>query len=112
MAHVCKICAATKQVVEITTQPQTEEELFEHIESEHGVVVQRTGETMGQAKARFRAKYKPQPKLAYVCAACGAFAKTEATMLDSGTTLTCDECGKDTVVDLDTPEQRAKRYDA
>lgn len=49
-------------------------------------------------------------KVAYICAACGGFAYVVIDSLDSGTTLTCDTCGGLTVVDLDTPEQRAERY--
>ena len=48
---------------------------------------------------------------AYICAACGGFGHVVLDSLDSGTTLTCEGCGGKTVVDLDTPEQRAGRYD-
>ncbi len=49
--------------------------------------------------------------LAYICAHCGCIAEVPmgaVEPLDSGTTLTCDECGEATVVDLFTPAQREK----
>ena len=51
--------------------------------------------------------------LTYICANCGGFAEVPLLaieVLDSGTTLTCDKCGEATVVDLFTPEERAKLY--
>ena len=47
----------------------------------------------------------------YLCAHCGALSPiNDDTWLDSGTTLTCIECGAETVVDLFTPQQRATLY--
>jgi DNA-directed RNA polymerase subunit RPC12/RpoP len=46
----------------------------------------------------------------FICAHCGAWVLIEADFLDSGTTLTCNECGKVTIVDLFRPEERAKLY--
>ena len=49
--------------------------------------------------------------MTYICANCGTFAKdSTADVIDSGTVLTCNECGKETVVDLNTPEQRSKLW--
>lgn len=51
--------------------------------------------------------------LTYVCAHCGRLAEVAMLaieVLDSGTTLTCDKCGEDIAVDLDTPEDRAMRH--
>jgi len=41
--------------------------------------------------------------ITYICAHCGGFAEVpflEIEVFDSGTTLTCNRCGKDTVFDL------------
>ncbi len=43
-----------------------------------------------------------QPDLAYICAECGGFAYAPFSSLDSGTTFNCEECKKDTIVDLKT----------
>lgn len=51
--------------------------------------------------------------LTYICAHCGQLAEVPMLaieVLDSGTILTCDKCGRETVVDLDTREDRAMRY--
>lgn len=48
--------------------------------------------------------------MAYLCAVCGGFAYVAIDSIDSGTTLTCGKCGGKTVIDLDTPERRAERY--
>lgn len=52
-------------------------------------------------------------KITYVCAHCGGFAEGpffSVEILDGGTVLACDKCGEHTVVDLSTPDERAKRY--
>jgi len=52
-------------------------------------------------------------QLTFICAHCGAVANVSLCrvgILDSGTSLICDNCGQDTVVDLDTPEDRAAWY--
>jgi len=41
----------------------------------------------------------------FICANCGEFASDEDETLDSGTTLVCAGCGKETVVLLCTPHQ-------
>ena len=38
--------------------------------------------------------------MTYTCAHCRAFAACELDDLDTGTTLTCNKCGKDTVIVL------------
>ena len=51
--------------------------------------------------------------ITYICAHCGGFATvplSSVEFLDSGTVLTCDKCGQDTVIDLDTPGRRAERF--
>jgi len=52
--------------------------------------------------------------LAYICASCGAPVALpgDVDTLDNGTALVCSECDRETVVDLDTPGQRAARYEA
>jgi hypothetical protein len=47
----------------------------------------------------------------YHCAQCGEMAVVPLdTWLDSGTTLTCNHCHKENVIDVETPERRAQRY--
>jgi DNA-directed RNA polymerase subunit RPC12/RpoP len=50
----------------------------------------------------------------YICAHCGGFSKfpeaSEDVMLDSGQVLKCEHCGKETVVDLFTPEYRKNLF--
>lgn len=47
----------------------------------------------------------------YICAHCGDFAGDDSVeMLDGGTTLVCDNCGKPTIVDLETPANRKKLF--
>lgn len=75
--------------------------------------VQRWDRLEREAYARGRADGYKDLKLSYSCAHCGAFAKVPATtldMLDAGTALACPECGKETVVDLFRPEDRAELY--
>ena len=59
MAFACKVCIAEKGLKgsEIPSLPQTEEELIEHIESEHHIPVKREGETEKECKDRFYRKY-------------------------------------------------------
>lgn len=48
----------------------------------------------------------------FVCAHCGDFSDDpDVEMLDSGTTMTCEACGKETIVDLSTPEYRKKLFE-
>jgi DNA-directed RNA polymerase subunit RPC12/RpoP len=44
------------------------------------------------------------PVLGYICAVCGAPAECALVDLDTGATLTCDECGGKTVVVLQSAE--------
>ena len=47
----------------------------------------------------------------FLCAHCGENSVLPTEMwLDSGSTLECTYCQKETVFDLDKPEDRAKRY--
>ncbi len=61
---------------------------------------------IGQAALVVKAYDAPETgqQIAYHCAHCGAIVHAGVEVLDSGTTLTCDECGRDTIVDLKTPE--------
>ncbi len=61
MAYACKICIATKGLrgSEIDSLPQSEEELYDHLEREHNIPVIREGETEEQAMDRFNKKYQP-----------------------------------------------------
>lgn len=54
MAIGCKICIATKGLNggDIASLPQTEEELYDHLEREHHMVVPREGETPEDADRR------------------------------------------------------------
>lgn len=54
MAIACKFCIASKGLrgSDIGSLPQTEEELADHIEREHHLLVVRDGETRGQALRR------------------------------------------------------------
>ena len=56
MALACKYCLLTKGLCgsEISSLPQTDEELFQHIEREHHIPVGREGETPDQTMERFR----------------------------------------------------------
>jgi len=49
----------------------------------------------------------------YSCAHCGEWVSLEeigVDFLDSGTTLKCPHCDRETIVDLFRPEERAKLY--
>lgn len=63
-AFACKMCIASKGLKgsDIKNLPKTEEELFVHIEEEHGTIVKRKTETWEQAKDRF---YAEHPDLAH-----------------------------------------------
>ena len=56
MAIACKYCIAIKGLKgsEISSLPQTEEELYDHIEKEHHIPVQREGESKDEALTRFK----------------------------------------------------------
>ncbi len=73
MAYACKICIAQRGLngSEIDGLPQTEEELFEHMEAVHHMPVTREGETDEQALARFLKKH-PEAKTCPECMAAGA----------------------------------------
>lgn len=73
MALACKICIARSGLrgSEIGSLPQTEEELFEHIESVHHMPVRREGETEEEAQARFLEKY-PEARDCAECREAGA----------------------------------------
>lgn len=55
MALACRLCVARFGLrgSEIAGLPQTEEELAEHMERDHHIIVTRDGETDAQAQARF-----------------------------------------------------------
>lgn len=59
MPALCKWCLIdhTLHGSDIASLPQTEEELAEHIESEHHTAVQRPGETEEECTRRFYAAY-------------------------------------------------------
>ena len=46
-----------------------------------------------------------ETETSYVCSACGVLPGALLDSIESGTTLTCSECGGETVIDLATPEQ-------
>ena len=68
MALACKICIVKKGLrgSEISTLPQTEEELYDHMEREHHMPVQREAETEQEAEERFLAKY-PEARICPEC---------------------------------------------
>jgi hypothetical protein len=59
MALACKYCIIAKGLKgsEIDALPQTEEELFDHLEHEHHIPVRREGETSEQARERLYTTY-------------------------------------------------------
>lgn len=59
MAIACKYCIATKGLKgsDIGSLPTTDEEFYDHIESEHHVPVKRAGETYAECKKRFAKAY-------------------------------------------------------
>lgn len=73
MALACKICIAQKGLrgSEISDLPQTEEELFDHMEKVHHMPVQREGETHLQCIKRFIERY-PKAKTCPDCIAVDA----------------------------------------
>ena len=56
MAKACKYCIMTRGLrgSEIANLPQTDEELYGHIEREHHIPVGREGESEEQTKKRFQ----------------------------------------------------------
>lgn len=53
-------------------------------------------------------------RITYICAHCGGFAEVpflEVEAFDSGTTLTCNRCGEDTIFGLDTPGKCVEWYE-
>lgn len=73
MAYACKICIAQKGLrgSELGDSPQTEEELFDHMEKVHHMPVQRKGETPEGCIKRFLEKY-PEARTCPECIAVGA----------------------------------------
>lgn len=59
MPLACKYCIAAKGLKgsEISSLPKNEEELADHIEREHHVIVIRKDETEDQATERFKIRY-------------------------------------------------------
>ena len=45
-----------------------------------------------------------------ICPACGEVSTVRCDLLDSGTVLRCEECAREVVVDIHTPEFRASIY--
>lgn len=72
MPIACKICVARYGLrgSEIGDLPKTQEELAEHLENEHGMVVIREGETRQQADARCTAKGIVPDQTKCQCADC------------------------------------------
>ena len=60
MSIACKICIMEKGLKGSETNRffATEEQLFDHLEDEHDLVVRREGETEAEANARVHAKNK------------------------------------------------------
>ena len=56
MPLACKLCIASYGLKgsQLDSLPQTEEELYEHIERVHGIAVTREGESAPQAEERMR----------------------------------------------------------
>lgn len=61
MPLACKFCIATRGLKgsEISSLPQTQEELVEHIERVHGIAVRREGESAEHAETRMREMHGP-----------------------------------------------------
>jgi hypothetical protein len=59
MPLACKICILKKGLSgsEVSSLPKTDEELYEHLESEHQLIVLREGEDREAAKKRYYEKY-------------------------------------------------------
>ena len=49
--------------------------------------------------------------ISFICSGCGGFGHTPEDSLDSGTALTCDGCGAQTIVELFSPAGYKKRND-
>lgn len=73
MPLACKICIAEKGLrgSEIDSLPQTEEELFDHMEKVHHMPVQCEGETHEECIKRFLEKY-PEARTCPGCISVGA----------------------------------------
>jgi hypothetical protein len=73
MALACRICIATSGLrgSEVAALPQTEEELYEHMEAVHHMPVTREGESDAGAIARFRAAH-PEARNCDECREAGA----------------------------------------
>jgi hypothetical protein len=85
MALACKYCIATKSLKgsEIDNLPQNEEELFQHIESEHHIPVIRKGETEEQTLKRFRHENPEAYGLHCKCPACSSWNSTISALVDT-----------------------------
>jgi len=59
---------------------------------------------VGNSRSIVAATITHTPVLGYICAVCGAPAECALVDLDTGATLTCDECGGRTVVSLQSVE--------
>lgn len=73
MALACKICIMQQGIrgSEIFSLPQTEEEMYDHMEKVHHMPVQRDEETRDECIKRFLEKY-PEAKTCPECIAAGA----------------------------------------
>ena len=73
MALACRICVMQKGLrgSEISSLPQNEEELADHMEKAHHMPVRRDGETHEQCIERFLEKY-PEARTCPECIAAGA----------------------------------------
>ena len=50
-------------------------------------------------------------ELVFICAHCKNTSHSGEDTIDNGTSLTCNKCGKKTVVELFTPEAYVKRHE-
>lgn len=89
MPLACKLCIMTKGLKgrDIDLLPKTEDDLIEHIESDHHIPVRRAGETGEQAKERLYAKF-PEAKdpATCKCPACVVQRRLRAIVSDGPTT--------------------------
>lgn len=94
--------------------------LYQMVELEEGAEVQYLGvyalkwqSEWGPPSVGFVEKNVFDLRITYICAHCGGFAEVPflaVEVFDSGTVLTCNRCGKDTVFDLSTPKERADSF--
>lgn len=72
MAYACKYCLLTNGLKgsEIGSLPQTEEELYEHIEKFHHLPVQRKNESKKECEERFKKENPEAGGLNCKCPAC------------------------------------------